>query len=191
MHKNYYNISLNFKKKKDMKKRNILLLLMAVVVSVSSVFAQDQDAKRVKRQEKVKAMKIAFITSELSLTESEAQAFWPVYNKHEEEMKVLRLKHKDVRQKYKGKSIDEMTDGEAEEVLNSGMQLRDQKFALQKSFTADLKSVLPIKKVLKFHKAQRKFRRKLLKRMKGRNEGGKHKGGQHKNRDMQYDPVAD
>jgi hypothetical protein len=71
------------------------------------------------------------------------------------------------------------------------MQLRDQKFALQKSFTADLKSVLPIKKVLKFHKAQRKFRRKLLKRMKGRNEGGKHKGGQHKNRDMQYDPVAD
>ena len=93
-----------------MKKRNILLLLMAIVLSTPSVFAQDKDAKREKRQEKVKAMKVTFIKNELSLTESEAQAFWPVYNKHEDDMKSLREKNKEVRKKYKGKSVDEMTD---------------------------------------------------------------------------------
>ncbi len=169
-----------------MKTKNILLLLMAVVLSVPTVFAQDKEVKRAKRQEKVKAMKIKFITKELSLTESESQAFWPVYNKHEDDLKALREKNKEVRKKYKGKSIDEMTDAEATEVVDNGMLLREQKLALDKSFHNDLKSVLPIKKVLKFHKAQRKFKRKLLKRMKG---GGKHQRGQNRNRE--HGPMQD
>ena len=75
---------------------------------------------------------------------------------------------------------------EATEVVDNGMLLREQKLALDKSFHNDLKSVLPIKKVLKFHKAQRKFKRKLLKRMKG---GGKHQRGQNRNRE--HGPMQD
>lgn len=160
-----------------MKKSNITIILMAFLLSASPIFAQDQSQKRAAKKEKIKAMKIEFIKTELSLTESEAQAFWPVYNKHEGNVKKLRMEHREVRKKLKGKSIDEMSDAEALEVVDGEMLFRERKMDLDKNFHADLKRVLPIKKVLKFHKAQHQFKRKLLKRMHGKRGGGKHHGG--------------
>jgi len=40
--------------------------------------------------DRVKAYKIAYITDQLSLTEKEAQKFWPIYNAHEELMRKFR-----------------------------------------------------------------------------------------------------
>lgn len=174
-----------------MTKRNILMLITTIVISAPSVFSQNNDAKRAERNEKIKAMKVAFITSELNLTENEKQSFWTVYDKHEEDEKALRETHKEFRKNYKGKSIDEMTDAEAEALIDNGILLKEQRLALDKSFNNDLKSVLPIKKVLKFHKAQRKFKRKLLKRMKGNKGAGKNKKGKYRNRNMEKDPVED
>lgn len=173
-----------------MKKRNILLLIIAIVSSTPSVFSQNNDAKRAERNEKIKAIKVAFITSELNLTESEKQSFWPVYDKHEEDEKALREKHKEFRKKNKGKSIDEMTDSEVEEIIDNGILLKEERLALDKSFNNNLKSVLPIKKVLKFHKSQRKFKRKLLKRMKGNRGAGKNKKGKFRNRNMEQKPIG-
>ena len=42
------------------------------------------------RKEKVEAMKIGFITDYLDLSSEEAKEFWPVYNKYQDEMEVLR-----------------------------------------------------------------------------------------------------
>lgn len=177
-----YNIN---HKRKAMKKRNILILIIAIFISTPSVFAQNNDAKRAERNEKIKAMKVAFITNELNLTESEKKSFWPVYNKHEQDEKALREKHKEFRNKFKGKSIDDMTEAEAEELIDNGILLKEQRLELDKSFNADLKSVLPMKKVLKFHKAQRKFKRKLLKIMKGNRGVGKNRKGKFRNRNLE------
>lgn len=62
--------------------------------------------------ERVKALKIAFITQALNLTSDEAQKFWPVYNTYEAEIKKARQANLDdqlkieeavlnVRKKYK------------------------------------------------------------------------------------------
>ncbi len=167
-----------------MKKRNILLLLVAFVFSSPIAFAQKKEAKK---NEKIKAMKVNFIKNELNLTESEEQNFWPVYNNYENDIKALRKKHKEVRIKYKGKSIDDMTDQEAEELIDSSIMLKEQKLALEKSFNDDLKAILPIKKVLKFHKTQRKFKRKLLKRMRGKKNERRNQKERFRNREMQQE----
>jgi hypothetical protein len=43
-----------------------------------------RDMVKEERQERIRALKVAYITRELSLSEREAQVFWPVYNKHSE-----------------------------------------------------------------------------------------------------------
>ena len=65
-----------------MKKIISVFLSLALVAG----FAQAQNNKQDQRKggndwrERVRAEQVAFITSELDLSESEAQAFWPVYN---------------------------------------------------------------------------------------------------------------
>lgn len=160
-----------------MKSTRILTTILIVLLGTSTISAQDKSEKRAKREEKIKAMKIGFITNELSLTEKEAQAFWPVYNDHEAAIKKLRAEHRDAKQNLKGKSVDELTDSEAEQLVESEMQMREKKLELDKAFHSKLKTVLPIKKVLKFHKAQREFKRRLLKKMRGGKGRKKHGKG--------------
>ena len=47
---------------------------------------------RDKVEEKVKIQRIAFITQRLSLTETEAQQFWPVFNEFTEKLQQIRKK---------------------------------------------------------------------------------------------------
>ena len=169
------NYNFNYQKKRKMNHRKIAVVLIAFLLIAAPVFSQNKSQKRAEKQEKIEAMKIGFISTALNLGESEAQDFWKVYNKYEGDIKKLRIENREVRQKLKGKSIDEMTDDEARDLVDGEMLFRERKLALDMTFNNDLKSILPIKKVLRFHKAQRQFKRKLLKRMQGKRAGKKQK----------------
>ena len=41
--------------------------------------------------DKIKSLKIAFITERLNLSSDEAAVFWPVYNEHEDAIEKLRM----------------------------------------------------------------------------------------------------
>lgn len=65
-------------------KKIISVFALAALMSVAAL-AQDVNKDQKKGnddawRERVRAEQVAFITSELNLTESEAQKFWPVYN---------------------------------------------------------------------------------------------------------------
>ena len=65
-------------------KKIISVFALAALMSVAAM-AQDVNKDQKKGnddawRERVRAEQVAFITSELNLTESEAQKFWPVYN---------------------------------------------------------------------------------------------------------------
>ena len=71
------------------KMKTITCIVFIISFSIFS-FAQPN-------RDKIKTLKIAFITEKLDLSEKEAQQFWPVYNAFEEEHFKLR------RQSYNGK----------------------------------------------------------------------------------------
>ena len=62
--------------------KRIISVLIALALVASMAHAQDKQEKKNGHdwREKVRAEQVAFITTELDLSESEAQAFWPVYN---------------------------------------------------------------------------------------------------------------
>ena len=68
--------------------------LLIATVSISSIFAakaQDgQPGDENQRQEKIKALYVAYITEQLSLTPDEAQKFWPLHTQFSNELKSVK-----------------------------------------------------------------------------------------------------
>ena len=60
--------------------KNIKILTTLLLLFSLMGFTQDDPSKK----EKIKALKTAFITTELDLTSAEAEKFWPIYNAFEE-----------------------------------------------------------------------------------------------------------
>lgn len=73
--------------------KHILLILSIFISSFGAVNAQDQrqPPDPAKREQKIKALYVAYITQDLKLTEEEAQKFWPVHAQFDAEVKAVNL----------------------------------------------------------------------------------------------------
>lgn len=153
-----------------MKKTKILSLLTIAIFFSTIAFGQKQSDKGERpTKEKIKILKIAYITSKLELTSDEAQLFWPLYNEFEIKRdairKVMRKMHR------KGISIDKMTDVEIQEMMNTIDNARQEELNMHKEYQTKFKAVLPIKKVAKLYKAEHSFKKDLLKKMRVKKGG--------------------
>lgn len=145
-------------------------LFTAVILLFTFIgFAQDEPNKK----EQIKALKTAFITTELELTPAEAEKFWPIYNAFEE--KHFELRHEKIKsyQNRLEKDLATLSEKEAAQMLAKIEATEDELYQLRKKFNADIKGVLSAVKIIKLRKAEENFNRKLLKQYRG---GGPGKG---------------
>jgi Spy/CpxP family protein refolding chaperone len=157
------------------------LFALALLSLTAVAQTRPQGAPREGR-ERLESAKIAYITRELDLTPSEAQAFWPVYNAMEAEMK--KAQRDPIRESMKTMKaeggIDNLTDAQAREVLANLEKVAAEREAVRRKYQKEFLKVLPAKKVLKLHLAERKFKQEVLERLKeGRppREGARPPGG--------------
>jgi hypothetical protein len=144
-----------------MKNNLILFLAMALPCIVLAQNPPKPGKPEKPARERVEAMKVGFITSQLELTPEEAQAFWPVYNKYSEELETLRKNRRENLAEAK-KGIDELTDKELEKMVDSELAFRQAELDILKKYHPQFKQVLPLKKVAKLYRAEEEFKRKLL-----------------------------
>lgn len=120
------------------------LLLLFTLGSFLVVNAQ----KRGGGEDKVQALKIAFITQKLDLTAAEAQKFWPVYNDYDGEVKKLRRSK------------------------NGDVIERDEKLLnIRKKFKVQFEKIIDAERTNKLYIVEGEFRNVLIKQLK--NRGGK------------------
>lgn len=144
--------------------KKTIYLLLAVLFSS---FAFSQGIKE--KKEKIKALKVAYITEKLSLTSEEAQKFWPIYNAFDEkQFEIRHHKLRKVMDKIEGEGIENIDEKEAQALLNEVESSEDQLHQLKKKFVIDLQKVLPAKKIILLKKAEEEFNRKLLREMRER-----------------------
>lgn len=136
--------------------------IITILVFLFSIISIAQPNKE--KIEKVKALKVAYITKELSLTSAEAEKFWPVYNAYDEKQFELRhSKMRTIMMKYKGDGIDKLNDKEAAIILSEMESIDEDLIALRKKFTKDAKEIIGAKKVLLLKKVEEDFTRTLFK----------------------------
>lgn len=128
---------------------------------------KSKDDKFKEKREQIKAMKVSFLTSELDLTPSEAEKFWPLYNTYDEKQFELRhQKMKSIFKKLQNNELDKLSEKEAAALLNQIEDNEEDMFNLRRKFIISLKEVLPSVKIIKLKKAEEDFGRKLLQQYK-------------------------
>src|SRR6478735_794152 len=124
-------------------KNRILTTAILVLALATSAFAQPG-----KSREDVKAFKVGYITTELSLSSEEAQKFWPVYNEFQDKLDKLHNERKEMLKSAKAKGgIDSLSNSEVEKIVDKEMVLQEKELQIKKEFHSKVKNVLPIKKV--------------------------------------------
>jgi len=137
-----------------------MFIFFAFLVSTIVVIGQDgQQRERIK--DKVKAQRVAYITQELELSETEAQKFWPIYNTYQSEIEQLRA------------SLDlkprrDMSDKEAEEMMMAMLDGRSKEIDIQKKYIQKMKTAVPAKKIAMLFKVEREFKEKVISNIKER-----------------------
>lgn len=121
-----------------------------------------------KMQERIKAQKVAFITERLDLSSKEAQKFWPIYNAFEK--KVTKMRQNDLREVRQAMQKGNLSDSEAQQVLDKFMIVEQQLFEAKKQLVKDLKNVIPPQKIIQLKAAEDAFNKKLMKMLQQRRE---------------------
>lgn len=113
-------------------------------------------------QEKMKAEKVAFLTSSLSLTTAEAEKFWPVYNKMEDVrkegfakmMKAYKALDEGIKADKPEKTIAALMDS----YLTAIRESKD----IEKKMVEAFSDIIPLKKIAKLFVAEEEFRRQQI-----------------------------
>ncbi|MHC0441431.1 MULTISPECIES: sensor of ECF-type sigma factor [Flavobacterium] len=143
-----------------MKIKNILPIILFLV----SFSFYAQSGKTDEKREKIKAYKVSFLTTELELTPTEAEKFWPIYNAYDDRQFELRhQKMKAYLERLDDDNINSISEKEAA-VLLAQMESTDKElYLLREKYNSNLKKILSAKKILKLKKSEDDFNRKLLK----------------------------
>lgn len=145
----------------------ILLLLISGLINSIAQEKKHKGEKFGEKREKIKAQKIAFITGILDLTPEEAQVFWPVYNEYNKKLDELTTDKMKI-MKDANKKLAEMTEKEAELLGDKIVEFEISEASLLKEYHSKFKKVLPKTKILQLYQAEHKFKKQLLRDMKGR-----------------------
>lgn len=142
-----------------MKIKNILPLLLFLISF--SIFAQG--GKIDEKREKIKAFKVSFLTTELELTPTEAEKFWPIYNAYDDKQFELRhFKMKTYLKKLNDDNLKNLSEKEAVTLLSQIETTDKELYQLREKFMNNVKKVLSAKKILLLKKSEDDFSRKLL-----------------------------
>jgi hypothetical protein len=116
-------------------------------------------------RDKIKTLKIAFITEKLDLSEQEAQKFWPVYNAFEEENFKFRKQSFETK---KNIDFETLKEEEAIAILKDMRSFETKRITLKNNFIDDLSKILPAKKIILLERAEDDFKHKMFEEFKSR-----------------------
>ncbi|MES2863664.1 MAG: sensor of ECF-type sigma factor [Bacteroidota bacterium] len=136
--------------------KNKITYIFLFFLALQFGFSQENDP----RKERIKSLKIAFISQKLALTSVEAEKFWPIYNKYDEKIMVLKEAQMKLRhQRRVG------TDEEALKKIEEAEEKEAEVMVLKKKMRAELIPVITAEKVLKLEQLEQEFHRKLLEKL--------------------------
>ncbi len=139
--------------------KKLLLTLFTILIITSAINAQQQ-----MNRQKIKVLKTAYITDALSLTQKEAEKFWPVYNLYSDKIQVLRMELEGGfnRKIQLAGGLENISESQAkkfiDEIILNEKQISENEIELING----LYNVISAKKIISLKKAEREFNRRIL-----------------------------
>ena len=114
--------------------------------------------------EKYRSMRVAYFTDNLDLTPDEAEKFWPLYNKYDNQKEELRNNRRMIMREYHQEGR-EITEEEAEVFTDRHIEMKQKDIEVDIEFHKELKTVLTANKIMQFYITEVQFREYMLKRI--------------------------
>jgi hypothetical protein len=112
--------------------------------------------------ERIRTIKIGYMSERLHLSPEQATKFWPVYNKYQDELKAAR---RELKQKYKTAnpgSNEQM----AREFVADNFEYKQTELNIQKKYKDEMMKIITPQQLAVLYQAERDFKTILLKQLK-------------------------
>jgi hypothetical protein len=149
---------------KKITRRTFLAMVLAVLflTSASAVFAQDKPADNMQIIfEKVRADKKLLVAENMQLSDKEAKAFWPVYERYQSELFLIRTRTLQLINDYAA-AYKEMSGSTAKKLLDESMTIETLRLKLGKAYLPEFRKVLPEIKVARYYQIENKINAVLM-----------------------------
>ncbi len=139
----------------------VVLMAMALLCPLTA-YAQDKPADNMQIVlEKIRADKKLLVATNMKLTESEATAFWPLYNEYQSELFLLRSRTLGMIGEY-AEAYEKMSDGRAKKLLDDLMTIEEIGLKLRKTYLPKFRGILPDIKVVRYYQIENKVNAALM-----------------------------
>jgi hypothetical protein len=136
----------------------LLVIALAVALAVIAVpaVAQDQRADTMQMvRDKIRADKKLLIAENLPLTESEAKAFWPVYEAYEKELSKLNDRMIKLIKEY-ANNYQTMSDQTAKRLMDEYLAIDAARLKIRQAYVPRFRKVLREKQVARYYQLENK-----------------------------------
>lgn len=134
-----------------------LTLAAITIFFASPVVSQDKPGDNMQiLLEKIKADKKLLVAADMELTESEAKAFWPVYEGYQKELFLLRARTAKLINDY-ADACAKMSNNKAKALLDELMRIDSLGLKLRQAYLPKFRQVLPEVKVVRYYQIENKI----------------------------------
>lgn len=132
------------------------LLFIAALVSTPAL-AQDKPADNMQIvREKIRADKKLVVAETMGLTESEAKAFWPVYEAYQKDLAKINDRTIKLIDDY-ADNYGAMSNQAAKKLMDDFMAIEAEHLKIRQSYLPMFRQVLPEMKVLRYYQLENKI----------------------------------
>ena len=122
--------------------------------------AQDKPADNMQiLRDKIKADKKLLVATNMELTESEAKAFWPIYEQYQKELQRINQRIVKLLESYADDARSKsLTDDKAKKLIDDAAGIDQTEANLKSAYAPKLSKALPVKKVARYLQIENKIR---------------------------------
>ena len=135
-------------------------VMLIMLGCVASGMAQDKPADNMQiLRDKIKADKKLVVATNMELTESEAKAFWPIYDEYQKDLQKINRRIVNLLDSYAADArAKTLTDDKAKKLIDEALAIEQAETNLKSTYAPKLEKVLPVKKVARYLQIENKIR---------------------------------
>ena len=129
--------------------------------------------------ERIRAIKVAYITNRLNFTSEQSANFWPVYNRYEEE---VMNKRDEFAQKYANTNPGKADDATSRKYIDDNLDYQQEVLNIRRKYNDEFLKVISPQQVAELYNSEKDFNKMLIQQLNKKRGGGNWKND---------DPVND
>jgi hypothetical protein len=145
----------------DLVKKTIGVAMVVMLFGYAPLgMAQDKPADNMQiLRDKIKADKKLLVATNMELTESEAKAFWPIYEQYQKELQRINQRIVKLLESYADDARSKsLTDDKAKKLIDDAAGIDQTEANLKSAYAPKLSKALPVKKVARYLQIENKIR---------------------------------